>query len=682
MRRLNVRLIGWILAIFGIASVAALLTLSAWLSRNNNSAFNTQVGWANIASMTVSALGVILIMTEKVGAFSSPSDERISQITDNIAREAIRQDVRLLAHLLSTDELDSRAASGNFRVHRLRGRARGRAGQSARSIRAFGGIVGFYLKETSGRMVILGAPGTGKTVLAASLTVGLLERHLGALADKSTPIAVPCLFNLPSWDPESDDLADWLETQIIERFRVSRKIASTLINHGRILPVLDGLDEMDAQDAEKKRSNGAVSRINDYIALTPGCRIVVICRSGPRYYEQLVRRISNADEIEVERLKPHQIIEYIKGHCANEAAIVSWQPVIDVLETRRSRLVLSTLNTPWRMSAAIMFSLLGGDPANLLPTPSEVAGSKAHSEYAKRVELLLMEAFVNSRVAVYRRGGPSAAKRIAQLRVIANMLIQKRSSTREGSQILLHQWWQVVGGHKIRAAQVTVAWLTLHIPLFILANFFINYVTIRTKFSFVVLCLNYGTILIFSLRYATTRKGPITFNWGTARSARGRWAMVVGFALAATVGVSEGIVDGAFYGIAFGVTSIALSVLVLASVGPDPANATRPLATLIDDRNFSVLVGIVIGAYATLYYVTLLGLAVALTFASMCVIGSLFASYYARYFVAVAYGGLREGLPWRFAQFLDWCHAAGLLRISGPGYQFRHQELLDYLGNG
>lgn len=681
MHRPNLRSIGWTLAILGLATVVTLLTLSAWLSRNNNNAFNAAVGWANVVSMTVSAVGVILVMAEKIGSFGNVSGERISQITDSIAREAIRQDVRLLAHLLSTDELDSRVASGNFRVHRMRNRQRARGGQSARSIRAFGEIVNFYLKETRGRMVILGTPGAGKTVLAASLTVGLLERHLTAPVDRSEQIAVPCLFNLPSWDPASDDLVGWLVTQVAERFRVSRKIATLLISHGRIFPVLDGLDEMDSQVITKERSDIAISRINDYIALTPLCRIVVICRSGPRYYEQLARRVNNADEIEVERLKPHQIVGYIKDHCGDEATLCSWQPVIDVLESRRSSLLLSVLDTPWRMSAAVTFSLLGGDPMNLLPNQSEMSGSIARSEYSKRVGLLLMESYVNSRVAVHRRGGTSAAKRMMQLRIIADMLIANNNAAHEGNQILLHQWWRVVGERKITVMQMTAAWLALHVPLFVLANFFISYVAVKTKFTFIVLVVNYATIMLFSLRYGTTRKGPISFHWETMRSARGRWAMVVLLVLTVTVGVSTGLVEGAFYGIGFSVISVALSVLILASVGPDPANATRPLATLTDDRNFALIVGLVVGAYATLYYVTLLGLAVALTFASMCVIGSLFASYYMRYFVTVTYGGLTRDLPWRLAHFLDWCYQAGLLRISGPGYQFRHQELLEYLGD-
>lgn len=36
-------------------------------------------------------------------------------------------------------------------------------------------------------------------------------------------------------------------------------------------------------------------------------------------------------------------------------------------------------------------------------------------------------------------------------------------------------------------------------------------------------------------------------------------------------------------------------------------------------------------------------------------------------------------LPWRLDRFLHWCYQAGLVRIAGIGYQFRHRELQDYL---
>ena len=41
----------------------------------------------------------------------------------------------------------------------------------------------------------------------------------------------------------------------------------------------------------------------------------------------------------------------------------------------------------------------------------------------------------------------------------------------------------------------------------------------------------------------------------------------------------------------------------------------------------------------------------------------------------------RHRLPWRLGRFIHWCYGAGLLRIAGTAYQFRHRELQDHLAS-
>jgi hypothetical protein len=40
---------------------------------------------------------------------------------------------------------------------------------------------------------------------------------------------------------------------------------------------------------------------------------------------------------------------------------------------------------------------------------------------------------------------------------------------------------------------------------------------------------------------------------------------------------------------------------------------------------------------------------------------------------------MRHRLPWRLGRFLHACYQAGILRIAGSAYQFRHRELQDHL---
>lgn len=48
-----------------------------------------------------------------------------------------------------------------------------------------------------------------------------------------------------------------------------------------------------------------------------------------------------------------------------------------------------------------------------------------------------------------------------------------------------------------------------------------------------------------------------------------------------------------------------------------------------------------------------------------------------RYLLALLF--LRARLPFRLGRFVRWAYGAGLLRAAGPAYQFRHQELHEWL---
>jgi hypothetical protein len=50
-----------------------------------------------------------------------------------------------------------------------------------------------------------------------------------------------------------------------------------------------------------------------------------------------------------------------------------------------------------------------------------------------------------------------------------------------------------------------------------------------------------------------------------------------------------------------------------------------------------------------------------------------------RYLVFVCLARYDKLLPLRLGVFLDWALEAGLLRLSGPAYQFRHRELQQWL---
>lgn len=102
--------------------------------------------------------------------------------------------------------------------------------------------------EAPKRLVVLGAPGAGKSMLVLNLALQLLSRR-----DAREP--VPVLLSAANWNPVLS-WEDWLAEQLtaIDR-RLARAVrlpdggrrtlARDLVARGLILPVLDGLDEMD-----------------------------------------------------------------------------------------------------------------------------------------------------------------------------------------------------------------------------------------------------------------------------------------------------------------------------------------------------------------------------------------------------------------------------------------------------
>ncbi|MFA7765537.1 helix-turn-helix domain-containing protein [Streptomyces sp. NRRL S-448] len=105
-------------------------------------------------------------------------------------------------------------------------------------------IADVYRRVRSGRLVVLGRAGSGKTVLVLRFVLD----HLGARSDAEP---VPVVFSMGSWDPTGTSLRDWLIARLLRdhpnldaRAPGGSTLAAALVDAGWILPVLDGFDEM------------------------------------------------------------------------------------------------------------------------------------------------------------------------------------------------------------------------------------------------------------------------------------------------------------------------------------------------------------------------------------------------------------------------------------------------------
>ncbi|GGA48508.1 hypothetical protein [Okeania sp. KiyG1] len=107
-----------------------------------------------------------------------------------------------------------------------------------------------------GRLLILGAPGSGKTTTLLELGQELVIR-----AQMDVELGIPVFFNLSSWRDDKQSIEEWLVEELRWKYGVSRDIGKRLVEGKQLLPMLDGLDEL-----ESSRQGLCVEAINRFLS--------------------------------------------------------------------------------------------------------------------------------------------------------------------------------------------------------------------------------------------------------------------------------------------------------------------------------------------------------------------------------------------------------------------------------
>ncbi|WAL64649.1 helix-turn-helix domain-containing protein [Amycolatopsis cynarae] len=269
------------------------------------------------------------------------------------------------------------------------------AGVTSRPLELTGtldGIAGTYRRIPSGRLVVLGRAGSGKTILA-------LRFVLSYLRTRTEAEPVPVVFDLGSWDPTALALRDWLIDRLLRDYPGlaadgggGETLAAALVEAGYILPVLDGFDEI---------ANGlhraALEALN-------GTALPLLLTSRPGEFARAVAAtdvLTGAAGIELTDLTPDDLAGYLP-RTVRRAADGMWDPVLTVLRERpdspaaaRLRAVLST---PLMIVLArtVYSDTPGRDPAELLDS--------ARFPTAEALEDHLLDSYVPT---VYRHRPPA-----------------------------------------------------------------------------------------------------------------------------------------------------------------------------------------------------------------------------------------------------------------------------------
>jgi hypothetical protein len=211
-----------------------------------------------------------------------------------------------------------------------------------------GTLVSAVFAEAGGVLLILGAPGSGKTTALLELTRDLLDQ---ADADDTHP--VPAVFNLSSWAAQRAPLAEWLIDELQKRYDVPGSIAARWVGSGEILPLLDGLDEV--AEPYRVACVEAINAFRDEHGLVP----FAVC-SRTEEYGALETQLRVEDVVELQPPTHGQIYTYLEATGASLGVLqTALQADPALWELLASPLVLSIVARTYQGRSADALQTIG-----------------------------------------------------------------------------------------------------------------------------------------------------------------------------------------------------------------------------------------------------------------------------------------------------------------------------------
>ncbi len=696
------------------------------------------VKWASILGSFVALIGLLIrVMPRGPHNPGSGLVQRLDQATEDLAMAVREQwrDEEKIRRLQDPFPLPVSWTSADAAVtdHWANICGQSTAGEPVHLDGQLDHVVEVFDQVPSGRLVVLGKPGAGKTVLTLRFTLDLLER-------RQPGARVPVIFSLASWHPEQQSLHAWMAERLADNYPAlgarapsGSTCAWELVHAGRVLPVLDGLDEI----LESLRGE-AMRRLN--AAFDRKASVLLTCRADEyRDTVDAVDVFTAAAVVELRSLSLDDLADYlprttrqIHNH-GGDLPTTKWEPVLAYLRENPDQPVAQTvvevLSNPLMTSMArAAYSDTSADPTYLLGDRFADAGA---------LEEHLLEAFIPA--AYSRHDTPSASARVPYRPEQARDWL--RFLARHLGQLGIHDlaWWQMV--HAVpRLTRGLVTGLVCGLMFALVGELAAG----------PVFGLAYG--IAFGLASGLSfglgqQSGPshveVRFR-GTAKHFFRRFA--IGLAIGFLLGLAFALPVGAVLvvGLAFG---LAVGLHVWLGEPADAARVASPSAVLKQDRTATLAFGLSFALpfgliYGLAFVVTdeyaggpALGLVFGLSFAlslgfagaaAGAVVGwlavgrvgavtySLAGAVVAGLLIppanAVIYGlaiGLIFGLvvgslvvlsktwgafvfsrtwlamgghqPWRLMRFLDDARRRGVLRQAGGVYQFRHARLQDHL---
>ncbi len=547
----------------------------------------------------------------------------------------------------------------------------------------FSAVLSAYRRLANGRLVILGEAGAGKSALAVQLALGLLADTGG----RDDPVAV--LLPLSSWQPGDggEHLSAWMAQRLAEDYPFLQNAdaygegaALSLINSGRIMPVLDGLDELPR--------NLRVAAIAGVVAATAGRPVVVTCRS--RDYEEALEaggRILADDVIELHDVVLSDAADFLTQ--ASSQARDRWSPVFACLTENPAAPLALAFRSPLMLKLAKDIYV---DPANC---PAELLEPGRYPD-RNSIEQRLLDKFIptiyNSRsqpassspaAVPLANYSPELARR--WLTSVAQLL------TTNGTADLA--WWRLIDAvpRTARMALSTIAFTAFYAPtsaivIGVAASLRYGISTGITVGLVAGACgglpagLGYGLAgelvgtpgpSLSELRFRPRSPNPVAlavgaFGFGITGAAIGGWIAaallaVTGALIIVVWDIMESPADaGQFVDAA---SAFGEDIQVVRTRGIVFCLAVGVAGLFLPNIKTAIIGGIGFGLAGG-------------------IINGMGTKAWGRFTVARAWLVVTRQLPFRTRDFLEDARSRGALRHVGALYQFRHERLQAYLSHG
>jgi hypothetical protein len=536
----------------------------------------------------------------------------------------------------------------------------------------------------SGRLIITGPVGSGKSGAAVLLILAALRHRAARSEADRAQIPVPLLLTSRDWDPDRQQVGDWLAGQMCQNYglfagRHGAAQAAALVSARRVSLILDGLDEMAAE--LRPVAMRALSQQANF-------RLVVLSRTAEASSGASDGgMLDGAAALELRPVNSVKAAKYLASVQLNPPP-AGWEDLVGRLRDPTNS-IAQALNSPLALTLVRDTYRAGDDVRELLDfcdkQQTQVATVQITADVTDHLLLRVLPALYASQRGQKARWDLRTAQRALE-NIAWKMNIDRSRDL---------QWWRLPEWVPNRSR----ALLKGLVAGLILAGLGIFAEGIFFGLVFGVLGWLFFS-LIYSERHATPKRiGKLRFrrlmNWEYLIL-----MLAIGLLFGPLVGIESGLGTGLeigyelAFGLVFGlVFGIVIGLVVGLVVGivsgfsnalnnTDEPSPLSPLSSWRSDRNYAMVVGGVLGVF----FAALSGLAgggVAGLGLGLAVGLLAFLSISASCSVSIASFQLawRLHTPVRLMKFLDDAHSRGVLRIVGQTYQFRHARLQDLLAS-